>query len=125
MEKKLIQRSGEDYLECMLMMKEKHGYIRSIDIAEHLGVTKPSVSYATKKLRENGYIKMDSSGSIILTSSGYKIAARIYERHQALTEFLIHLGVNSETAEHDACLIEHDLSEETFDAICKHAGKKR
>lgn len=117
-----IQKSSEDYLEAMLMMREKHGYIRSIDIAEHLGVTKPSVSYATKRLRENGYITMDPDGLITLTEKGLEIAERIYERHKLLTRLLIHLGVDEETAREDACKIEHDLSVETFDAIRAYAS---
>mgnify|MGYP001420603914 FL=1 len=120
-----IHKSTEDYLEAMLILKEAHGYIRSIDIADQLGVTKPSVSYATKRLRENGYITMDSDGLITLTDSGMQIASTIYERHRLLTEFFIHIGVNPETARKDACKIEHDISEETFDAICRHSGTKR
>jgi len=103
------------------MMKELHGYIRSIDIAVELGVTKPSVSYATKRLRENGYITMDKDGLITLTDKGMEIAERIYQRHKALTSFLIHLGVNEKTAREDACRMEHDISESSFDAICRHA----
>ena len=118
-----IQKSSEDYLEAMLMLKEKHGYIRSVDIAAQLGVTKPSVSYATKRLRENGYITMDADGLISLTASGMEIAARIYERHKLLTQLLISLGVSEETARDDACKIEHDLSIETFDAIREHARR--
>ena len=118
-----IQKSSEDYLEAMLMLKEKHGYIRSVDIAAQLGVTKPSVSYATKRRRENGYITMDADGLISLTASGMEIAARIYERHKLLTQLLISLGVSEETAREDACKIEHDLSIETFDAIREHARR--
>ena len=116
-----IQKSSEDYLETMLMMQKKHGFIRSIDVAEHLGVTKPSVSYATKRLRENGYITMDKSGLITLEPSGLAIAEEMLDRHQTLTNFLIHLGVDRETAENDACKIEHDISPQTFAAICRHA----
>ncbi len=112
-----IQKSAEDYLETMLVLRETHGYIRSIEIAAALGVTKPSVSYAVKRLRENGYILMDKDGLITLTESGYEIASRIYERHKMLTDFLLHIGVSAETAKEDACKIEHDLSDETFDAM--------
>lgn len=115
-----ILKSSEDYLEAMLIMKEQHGYIRSIDIAMELGVTKPSVSYATKRLRENGYITMDKDGFITLTDKGMDIATHIYERHKVLTSVLILLGVSPETACEDACKIEHDLSDETFDALKKH-----
>ena len=120
-----IQKSAEDYLEAMLMMREKHGYIRSVDIAEQLSVTKPSVSYATKRLRENGYITMDPGGLIDLTPAGLEIAERIYERHKLLTELFIGLGVAPETAREDACKVEHDLSAETFDAIRRHANTYR
>jgi len=120
-----ILKASEDYLEAMLMMQEKHGYIRSIDVAEDLGVTKASVSYATKRLRENGYIVMDEHGLITLTEPGMKIAKHMYERHKLLTEFFMTIGVDEETAREDACKIEHDLSDKTFDAICRHAGKPR
>ena len=116
-----IHKSAEDYLEAMLMLKEQRGYVRSIDVAEMLGVTKPSVSYATKRLRENGYISLDHAGMIQLTEPGLEIAERIYERHRLLTELFIGLGVSPETAREDACKIEHDLSVETFDAIRAHA----
>ena len=116
-----IQKSSQDYLESMLMMQQERGYIRSIDVAEHLGVTKPSVSYATKRLRENGYITMDREGFITLTDSGMAIAAKMLDRHKTLTAFLIALGVDARTAEEDACKIEHDISQQTYDAICSHA----
>ena len=114
-----IQKSAEDYLEAMLMLKNERGYIRSIDIAEKLGVTKPSVSYATKRLRENGYITMDPAGMIVLTDAGLEIAERIYERHELITSLFVRIGVSPETAREDACKIEHDLSAETFEAIRK------
>jgi Mn-dependent DtxR family transcriptional regulator len=117
-----ILKASEDYLEAMLMLQEKQGFIRSIDIAEELGVTKPSVTYATKRLRENGYITMDKDGLITLTDSGMEIASRIYERHKVLTEFFVELGVDEKTAREDACKVEHDVSVKTFDAICRHMG---
>ena len=117
-----ILKSSEDYLETMLMMQERHGYIRSIDIAAELGVTKPSVSYATKRLRENGYITMDKDGLIKLTDKGMEIAARMYERHKLRADVLMRIGVSEKTAREDACKIEHDLSDETFAAIRRHAG---
>ena len=107
----VIQKASEDYLEAMLMMKEKHGYIRSIDVAAHLNVTKPSVSYATKRLRESGYITMDKDGLITLTSTGMAIAESMLDRHHTLTRFLMALGVDAATAETDACKIEHDISQ--------------
>lgn len=106
-----VHRAAEDYLEAMLMMKEQHGYVRSIDVAEHLGVTKPSVTYATKQLKQNGFITMDRDGLITLTESGMEIADRIYTRHKTLTEFFIRIGVDEKTAREDACKVEHDLSE--------------
>ena len=96
-----ILRAAEDYLEAMLMMQQKHGYIRSIDIAEQLGVTKPSVTYTTKRLRENGYITMDRDGLITLTPSGMDIASRMLDRHHTLTKFLMELGVDAKTAEEE------------------------
>ena len=118
-----ILRASENYLEAMLMMQQEHGYIRSIDIADKLGVTKPSVTYATKRLRENGYITMDKDGLITLTEQGMAIAASMLDRHHTLTRFLMALGVDEETAESDACRLEHDLSQTSFDAICRHAWK--
>lgn len=119
-----IRESAEDYLETMLMLKEDHGYIRSVDIAEKLGVKKPSVSVATKRLRENGYITMDKESLITLTESGMEIASRIYERHRLLTDLLMNLGVDAETARKDACKIEHDLSAASFEAIRRHVDGK-
>lgn len=116
-----IQKSSEDYLETMLILQESLGYIRSIDIAEHLGVTKPSVSYATKRLRENGYITMDKDGLITLTDDGMAIARNMFQRHKILTQVFIKMGVDPEIAAEDACKIEHDLSQATFDAICRLA----
>ena len=120
-----IHKTAEDYLEAMLMMQEKHGYVRSIDVAAQLGVTKPSVTYSTKRLKENGYITMDGDSYITLTDTGMEIARRIYERHKLLTEFFMHLGVDEDTARTDACKVEHDLSKQTFDAICVHAKRTR
>ena len=114
-----IQKSAEDYLEAMLMLGEERGYIRSMDVAVRLGVTKPSVSYATKRLRENGYITMGPDGLIALTPTGLSVAQRIYSRHRVLTELLISLGVSEQTAREDACRLEHDLSDESFDALCR------
>ena len=118
-----IQQSAEDYLETMLILEEKYGYIRSIDIAKHLGVTKPSVSYAVKRLKESGYINMEANGPITLAPPGRRIATRIYERHKALRSFLELLGVDPETAEEDACKIEHVISHDTYVAICKHVNQ--
>ena len=114
-----IHESGEDYLEQILKLLEKKGHARSIDIAAGLNVSKPSVSVAMKKLRENGYITMGTDNNISLTDKGYAIARRIYDRHRTLTRFLVQLGVPPEIAEEDACLMEHDISEETYQAFRK------
>ena len=118
-----ILKASEDYLETMLMMQTKHGYVRSVDVAEHLGVTKPSVTYATRRLKESGHITMDKDGLITLTESGMAVASKMLDRHKTLTAFLIALGVDAKTAEEDACKIEHDISQQTYDAICAHARK--
>ena len=118
-----IGKSAEDYLESMIILKEKNGYVRSIDIAGFLGVTKPSVSNAMKRLREEGYIEMDRSGFITVTEKGMEIADKIYTRHKKLKDFFVALGVNEDVAEMDACKIEHDISDETFEAICSHSDK--
>ena len=116
-----IQKSAEDYLETMLILQKKQGFIRSVDIAEHMGVTKPSVSYATKRLRENGYITMSRDGLITLSETGLDIAESMYARHRQLTEFFVRLGVPEDIAREDACKIEHDISQQTFEAICRFA----
>ena len=113
-----IGKSAEDYLESMLILKEKNGYVRSVDISELLGVTKPSVSNAMKRLREEGYIEMNRSGFITVTEKGMEIADKIYTRHKKLTDYFIALGVDPEVAEDDACKIEHDISDQTFEALC-------
>jgi Mn-dependent DtxR family transcriptional regulator len=118
-----IHESSEDYLETILILKERTGQVRSIDIATEMNYSKPSISVAMKKLRENGYIEVDRDGFITLTDSGYEIASSIYDRHKLLTKFFISLGVDAEVAAVDACKIEHDLSEETFQKIREHALK--
>lgn len=118
-----IGKSAEDYLESMIILKEKNGYVRSVDIAGFLGVTKPSVSNAMKRLREEGYIEMNRSGFITVTEKGMEIADKIYMRHKKLRGFFITLGVDPVIAEDDACKIEHDISDETFNAICEHIDK--
>ena len=112
-----IHESAEDYLERILMLRLKNGMVRSIDIVRELDYSKPSVSVAMKRLRENGYIEMDGNGYITLLPSGEEIAARIYGRHQLLAEFLTRLGVSSENAVADACKIEHDISNESYEKI--------
>ena len=118
-----IHQSAEDYLETILILKERKGMVRSIGIANELQFTKASVSVAMKKLRENGYAEMDPEGFITLTEAGLKVASRIYDRHKLLTEFFVRLGVSEKTAAEDACRIEHDISEETFEKLLAHARK--
>ncbi len=119
-----IHESAENYLETILILKSRNGSVRSIDIANELNFSKPSVSVAMKNLRENGYITIDSSGMISLNPAGLEIAEKIYERHTLISDWLIRLGVDPDTAAEDACRIEHVISEESFNAIKKHAGQK-
>lgn len=109
-----IQESAEDYLEAILILKQEKGAVRSIDVARHLGFTKPSVSRAMSLLRQNGYVVMEPDGALELTEAGQAIAGPIYERHCMLTQWLVALGVSPETAATDACHMEHSISDETF-----------
>jgi len=118
-----LNESIENYLEMILILQKKKGYVRSVDIAAELGVTKPSVSHAMKLLRENNYIVMGSNGLIELTETGAEIAERMYERHSMLAKFFMTLGVDEETAFIDACKIEHDISDKSFEAICRYVQK--
>ena len=120
-----IHESAEDYLETILKLREDHGMVRSIDIVHELGFSKPSVSIAMRNLRKNGYIQMDDDGYITLLPPGEEIAQRIYGRHKLLTQVFIQLGVSPETAAADACKVEHDLSDETFEKIKAHAADGR
>ncbi|MCI8774144.1 MAG: metal-dependent transcriptional regulator [Lachnospiraceae bacterium] len=115
-----IQESAENYLETILMLGQKKGNVRSIDIAHELEYKKPSVSVAMKNLRENGYIRVDDSGFITLTDAGRQIAETMYERHLLLSRWLMELGVNEKTAVEDACKMEHVISKESFEAIKNH-----
>lgn len=117
-----VHKSSEDYLEAVLLIQQKRGCVRSIDIVNLLGFSKPSVSVAMKKLRENNYIIMDGEGYITLTDSGMEIAQKILEKHNFIAELLISLGVNESTAYEDSCKIEHDISEESFIALKKLTG---
>ena len=112
-----LHRSGEDYREAILILEQKRGYVRSSDVAEQINVTKPSVTNATRLLREGGFLTMDEEKLIHLTELGREVAESIYERHCILTEGLIYLGVDPETAEQDACRIEHDLSRQSFEKL--------
>lgn len=120
-----IHESAENYLETILILRERKGNVRSIDIVNELSYSKPSVSIAMKNLRENGYVNMDADGSLTLTEAGEKIASRMLERHRLLTDWLVSLGVSEQTASEDACRIEHVISVESFEAIKAAASKKK
>ena len=112
-----LHESGEMYLETILILKNKFGYVRSIDIANQMGVSKPSVSRAVGLLKDNGYITFDPNGMILLTESGKTVAEKIYDRHTVLTKYFMLIGVSEEIASKDACKIEHIISDETFNII--------
>ena len=112
-----IQESGEMYLETIHVLLKKNGHVRSIDISEHMGYSKPSVSRAVGLLKTNGYIEMDRDGYITLTDAGLALAEKIYERHTVLTQFLVNLGVAPQVAAEDACKLEHAISDESLQAI--------
>ena len=117
-----IRASGEDYLEAVLLLKKSKGSVRSVDLAQHMGFSKPSISHAVKLLRNGGFLTVDDSGQILLTEVGQEVAERIYERHRVLTSVLVQMGVDPEIAEEDACKMEHVISDTSFAAIKKHAG---
>lgn len=119
-----IYASAENYLEAILILEKSIEHVRSIDIAKHLGFSKPSISVAMKQLKENGYIDISDGGKITLTDTGLDIASRIYERHTVLTNVLLSLGVDEATAKEDACRLEHDLSDLSFEMIKKHVSEK-
>lgn len=118
-----IHESAENYLETILVLKQRNGNVRAIDIANELEFSKPSVSVAMKNLRNNGYIQVDDSGNISLLPAGEKIAREIYEKHTLLTRYLVTLGVPEEIAAEDACRIEHVISRESFMALKAHADQ--
>ena len=120
----VIHKSAEDYLECILVLHQRRGTVRSIDIVNELGYSKPRVSIAMKKLRESGYITMAADGTITLNESGLEIAKRVYSRHRAVTRLFTLLGVSEEQAAEDACKVEHDLSDETYACICAFIAKQ-
>ncbi len=115
-----LQESGEMYLETIYILSKQKGYVRSLDVAEYMNFSKPSVSRAVGILKEADYLTMEKDGALHLTESGRKIGEKIYERHTLLTEFLTLLGVDAQTAAEDACKIEHDISDQSFEAIKKH-----
>lgn len=117
-----IHESGEMYLEAILVLSKKNGFVRSIDVSEYLGYSKPSVSRAMGILRQGDYISMDKDGAITLNDKGRQVAEMIYERHTVLSKLLMDLGVNEETASADACKMEHVISDESFQAIKRHAA---
>ena len=112
-----LQESGEMYLETIFILSEKIKDVRSIDVCEHMGFSKPSVSRAIGLLRTGGYVNMDKNGYLTLTPEGEEVARKMYERHKLLTDFFISIGVSPEVASEDACKIEHHISDETFEAI--------
>ena len=118
-----IQESGEMYLETILILSKKQPHVRSIDVGEYMGFSKPSVSRAVGLLKTGGYITVDEDGYLFLTELGLELATKIYERHNILTTFLCSLGVDADTASQDACRIEHHLSDESFEAIKRALGK--
>ncbi|MBP3337646.1 MAG: metal-dependent transcriptional regulator [Clostridia bacterium] len=118
-----IKESAENYLETILMLKNKNGFVRSIDIANELGFTKASVSVAMKTFRSEEYITVDDGGNISLTDKGMKIAEKMYERHKLIARALMALGVSEETAYEDSCKIEHDISSESFEKIKEYLEK--
>lgn len=120
-----IKESAENYLETVLVLRKKNGHVRSIDVANELGFTKPSVSVAMKHFREEGYIVMDENGGITLTDKGLEIAERVYERHGVIAQALIRLGVDEQTAYEDSCKIEHDISQQSFEKLKEFLDKHR
>ena len=119
-----LLESGEMYLETILLLTQQKGNVRSIDVCEHMGYSKPSVSRAVSILRKGGYLNMDAHGALTLTESGYEIASKILERHRLLTECLVRLGVSEEIASEDACKIEHHISDQTIEAIRAFIAKE-
>ena len=119
-----LQESGEMYLETIYILTKKNHDVRSLDVAEYMNFSKPSVSRAVGLLKQGGYITVDSDGYLHLTDLGKEIAAKIYERHTLLTEILMRLGVDQETAADDACKIEHDISDKSFEAIKRHVNQR-
>ena len=115
-----LQESGEMYLESILVLSKKKDRVRSIDVVEYMGFSKPSVSRAIRLLRGGGYVNMDADGSLSLTEAGLEVASKIYERHSLLSSFLVSLGVSEKTADADACKLEHHVSDESFAAIKKY-----
>ena len=121
----VIQESGEMYLETIRVLQEKTGHVRSTDIADYMGYSKPSVSRAVGILKSGGFIQVEKDGGIILTDAGRAVADKIYERHTLLTQLLMALGVSKETAAEDACKMEHAISDESFQSIKNHLSRHK
>lgn len=119
-----LQESGEMYLETLYILLQKNNNVRQLDIAEYMNFSKPSVNRAIGLLKDGGYIVSDSDGYLLLTEAGKDVAEKTYERHTMLTKFFVHIGVPDDIAVKDACKIEHDISDETFEALKKHTGIK-
>ena len=119
-----LHQSGEDYLEAILVLQQEKGLVHSIDVAQYLNYSKPSVSRAVSLLKAEGYLTMAKDGRLELTETGVSVAHNIYERHRFLTSLLTRLGVSEETAEEDACKIEHNISNETFECLKEYARKQ-
>ena len=115
-----LHESAEMYLETIYQLLQQRGSVRSVDVAEFMGYSKPSVSRAVGLLKQGGYLLMDKDGTLTLTDTGFALAEKIYERHEILTNLLVKLGVSPETAAEDACKMEHVISDETFEAMKKH-----
>lgn len=116
-----IQESGEMYLETIFVLSKQQDAVRSIDVSEYMGYSKPSVSRAIGLLKSGGYVRVDDNGYLLLTEAGLDVAHKMYERHTILTEFLVKIGVDREIAGEDACKIEHHMSDDTFEALKQHA----
>ncbi len=119
----VLQESGEMYLETIYILSKKSANVHSIDVVDYMGYSKPSVSRAVGILKKGGFLNMEPDGRLTLTEAGEEVAVRMYERHTLLTSILTKLGVDPDTAVCDACKIEHDLSDESFEAIKRHVGK--
>ena len=115
-----LQESGEMYLETIYMLSKQMNIVRSIDVVEHMGYSKPSVSRAVSLLKQGGYLIMEENGNLLLTDTGREIGEKIYARHQLLTQLLVRLGVDEKIAAEDACKMEHAISDATFDALLRH-----
>ena len=118
-----LQESGEMYLETIFILTEQNPHVRSIDVCEYMGFSKPSVSRAIGLLKNGGYVNVDNDGYLSLTEVGREVAMKMYDRHKLLTDFLVTLGVSEDVASQDACKIEHHISDESFEALKKHISK--